>query len=177
MPCPAGGVLICVVREKTMRLDKLRQGSGGTRAGQARPKSTPTREVTPEHVLRALLTHSEGVALTVLRKVGAIRGPECAKLDEALRPTNAGSRRHGRGLRGPSHEGPARTRRTRQSDEFKDEYVSSEQPAAGAAFQGSGRGFARTARGGRGPRHGSQSPGRGTPVASGSPTPVRPNSG
>src|SRR5512134_3658767 len=83
------------------------------------------QEVTPEHLLRALLAQDDGVVLAVLRKLGADAEAIARKTDEALakQPQVRGSAAEGfvgRRLRDLLGEA------THQSEEFKDEYVSSE---------------------------------------------------
>jgi ATP-dependent Clp protease ATP-binding subunit ClpB len=109
-----------------MRLDKLTiKAQEALAAAHATAEQHAHQEVTPEHLLRALLTQEEGVALAVLRKVGADPDGLVHKVDEALaaEPQVRGSAAEayvGRRLKDLLDEA------ARQADEFKDEYVSSE---------------------------------------------------
>jgi ATP-dependent Clp protease ATP-binding subunit ClpB len=109
-----------------MRLDKFTiKAQEALAAAQAEAEKHAHQEVTPEHVLRALLTQEEGVALAVLRKVGADPEGLLRKVDEALaaQPQVRGATAEayvGRRMKDLLDEA------ARQSDEFKDEYVSSE---------------------------------------------------
>ena len=109
-----------------MRLDKFTiKAQEALAAAHAAAEKHAHQEVTPEHVLRALLTQEEGVALAVLRKVGADPEGLLRKVDEALaaQPQVRGATAEayvGRRLKDLLDEA------ARQSDEFKDEYVSSE---------------------------------------------------
>jgi ATP-dependent Clp protease ATP-binding subunit ClpB len=109
-----------------MRLDKFTiKAQEALAAAQAEAEKHAHQEVTPEHVLRALLTQDEGVALAVLRKVGADPEGLLRKVDEALaaQPQVHGATAEayvGRRMKDLLDEA------ARQSDEFKDEYVSSE---------------------------------------------------
>ena len=109
-----------------MRLDKLTiKAQEALAAAHATAEQHAHQEVTPEHLLRALLTQEEGVALAVLRKVGADPDGLVHKVDEALaaEPQVRGSAVEayvGRRLKDLLDEA------ARQADEFKDEYVSSE---------------------------------------------------
>jgi len=109
-----------------MRLDKLTiKAQEALAAAHATAEQRAHQEVTPEHLLRALLTQDEGVALAVLRKVGADPDGLLRQLDEALtaQPQVRGASAEaylGRRLKDLLEEA------ARQSDEFKDEYVSSE---------------------------------------------------
>jgi len=154
-----------------MRLDKFTiKAQEALAAAQAEAEKHATRRSRPSMCCGASdPRRRRGPA--VLRKVGAESRGLVRKLDEALGGANAGSRRHG--------PRPTLGRRmkdlldeaARQSDEFKDEYVSSEHLLLALLSKDLGASFARTARGGAWrPRHGSQSPGRRYAVASGSPT-------
>ena len=109
-----------------MRLDKFTiKAQEALTAAHAAAEQHAHQEVTPEHVLRALLTQEEGVALAVLRKVGADPEGLVRKVDEALaaQPQVRGATAEayvGRRMKDLLDEA------ARQSDEFKDEYVSSE---------------------------------------------------
>jgi ATP-dependent Clp protease ATP-binding subunit ClpB len=109
-----------------MRLDKFTiKAQEALAAAHAAAEQRAHQEVTPEHLLRALLTQEEGVALAVLRKVGADPERLLRQVDEALaaEPQVRGSTAEtyvGRRLKDLLDEA------ARQSDEFKDEYVSSE---------------------------------------------------
>jgi ATP-dependent Clp protease ATP-binding subunit ClpB len=83
------------------------------------------QEVTPEHLLRSLLAQDDGVVVAVLRKLGADAEAIARKTDEALEKQPQ--------VRGGAAEGFAGRRLKdlldeagRQSEEFKDEYISSE---------------------------------------------------
>jgi ATP-dependent Clp protease ATP-binding subunit ClpB len=83
------------------------------------------QEVTPEHVLRALLSQEQGVAGALLRKLGADPDALARRVDALLdaQPQVRGATADvyvGRRLKDLLDEA------TRQSQEFKDEYVSSE---------------------------------------------------
>jgi len=109
-----------------MRLDKLTiKAQEALAAARDLADQRAHQEVTPEHLLRALVGQEEGVALAVLRKIGA--DPEAIghKADEAVakQPQVHGSSAEtfmGRRLKDLMDEA------ARQSEEFKDEYVSSE---------------------------------------------------
>jgi ATP-dependent Clp protease ATP-binding subunit ClpB len=109
-----------------MRLDKFTiKAQEALAAAHATAEQHANQEVTPEHVLRALLTQEEGVALAVLRKVGADPDALLRKVDEALaaQPQVRGATAEayvGRRMKDLLDEA------ARQSSEFKDEYVSSE---------------------------------------------------
>jgi ATP-dependent Clp protease ATP-binding subunit ClpB len=109
-----------------MRLDKFTiKAQEALAAAHAAAEQHANQEVTPEHVLRALLTQEEGVALAVLRKVGADPDALLRKVDEALaaQPQVRGATAEayvGRRMKDLLDEA------ARQSAEFKDEYVSSE---------------------------------------------------
>ncbi|HJX64213.1 MAG TPA: ATP-dependent chaperone ClpB [Polyangia bacterium] len=109
-----------------MRLDKFTiKAQEALATAHTAAEQHAHQEVTPEHVLRALLTQNEGVALAVLRKVGADPEVLVRKVDEALAAQTQ--------VRGATAEAYVGRRMkdlldeaARQSDEFKDEYVSSE---------------------------------------------------
>jgi len=109
-----------------MRLDKFTiKAQEALAAAHSAAEQRANQEVTPEHVLRALLTQEEGVALAVLRKVGADPEGLLRKVDEELatQPQVRGATAEayvGRRMKDMLDEA------ARQSDEFKDEYVSSE---------------------------------------------------
>jgi ATP-dependent Clp protease ATP-binding subunit ClpB len=109
-----------------MRLDKFTiKAQEALAAGHSTAEQHANQEVTPEHVLRALLTQEEGVVLAVLRKVGADPEGLLRKVDEELatQPQVRGATAEayvGRRMKDLLDEA------ARQSDEFKDEYVSSE---------------------------------------------------
>jgi len=109
-----------------MRLDKFTiKAQEALAAAHTAAEQRAHQEVTPEHVLRALLTQEEGVALAVLRKVGADPDALVRKVDEALQaePQVRGATAEvfvGRRMKDLLDEA------ARQSGEFKDEYVSSE---------------------------------------------------
>jgi ATP-dependent Clp protease ATP-binding subunit ClpB len=109
-----------------MRLDKFTiKAQEALAAAHAVAEQRAHQEVTPEHLLHALLTQEEGVALAVLRKVGADPDGLLPKLDEALaaEPQVRGATAEayvGRRLKDLLDEA------ARQANEFKDEYVSSE---------------------------------------------------
>jgi ATP-dependent Clp protease ATP-binding subunit ClpB len=109
-----------------MRLDKLTiKAQEALAASHAAAEQRAHQEVTPEHLLQALLTQEEGVALAVLRKLGADPEALLRKVEEALaaQPQVRGSTADvyvGRRLKDLLDEA------TRQSLDFKDEYVSSE---------------------------------------------------
>jgi ATP-dependent Clp protease ATP-binding subunit ClpB len=109
-----------------MRLDRLTIKAQEALAG-ARDLADQRahQEVTPEHLLRSLLAQDDGVAVAVLRKLGADAEAIARKTEEALakQPQVRGSAAEGfmgRRLKDLLDEA------TRQSEEFKDEYVSSE---------------------------------------------------
>jgi ATP-dependent Clp protease ATP-binding subunit ClpB len=109
-----------------MRLEKFTiKAQEALAAAHAAAEQHAHQEVTPEHVLRALLTQEEGVALAVLRKVGADPEGLLRKVDEVLaaQPQVRGATADayvGRRMKDLLDEA------AHQSDEFKDEYVSSE---------------------------------------------------
>jgi ATP-dependent Clp protease ATP-binding subunit ClpB len=109
-----------------MRLDKLTiKAQEALAAARDLADQRAHQEVTPEHLLRALLTQEDGVVLALLRKVGTDAEAIGRKLDEAIAKQPQ--------VRGSSAEGYVGRRlkdlldeAARQSEEFKDEYVSSE---------------------------------------------------
>jgi ATP-dependent Clp protease ATP-binding subunit ClpB len=109
-----------------MRLDKFTiKAQEALAAARDLADGRAHQEVTPEHLLRALVTQEDGVVLAVLRKLGADAEAIGRKVDEALDKQPQ--------VRGSSAEGFVGHRlkdlleeATRQSQEFKDEYVSSE---------------------------------------------------
>ncbi|HEX7596763.1 MAG TPA: Clp protease N-terminal domain-containing protein, partial [Polyangia bacterium] len=109
-----------------MRLDKLTiKAQEALAAAHSAAEQRAHQEVTPEHLLQALLQQADGVPLAVLRKVGADPEGLLRKVDDALaaQPQVRGSSAEpyvGRRLKDLLEEA------TRQSVEFKDEYVSSE---------------------------------------------------
>jgi ATP-dependent Clp protease ATP-binding subunit ClpB len=109
-----------------MRLDKFTiKAQEALAAARDLADQRAHQEVTPEHLLRALLTQEEGVVLALLRKVGTDAEAVGRTLDEAIakQPQVRGSSAEGfigRRLKDLLDEA------ARQSEEFKDEYVSSE---------------------------------------------------
>jgi ATP-dependent Clp protease ATP-binding subunit ClpB len=109
-----------------MRLDKFTiKAQEALAAARDLADQRAHQEVTPEHLLRALLTQEDGVVLAVLRKLGSDAEALVDKVDEALQkqPQVRGSSAEvfvGRRLKDLLDEA------SRQSAEFKDEYVSSE---------------------------------------------------
>ncbi|HEY5283146.1 MAG TPA: ATP-dependent chaperone ClpB [Polyangia bacterium] len=109
-----------------MRLDKFTiKAQEALTAAHELAGQRAHQEVTPEHLLRALLTQEDGVVLAVLRKLGADAEAIGRKVDEALekQPQVRGSSADGfvgRRLKDLLDEA------ARQSEEFKDEYVASE---------------------------------------------------
>ena len=109
-----------------MRLDKFTiKAQEALAAARDLADGRAHQEVTPEHLLRALVNQEDGVVLAVLRKLGADAEAIGRKVDEALDKQPQ--------VRGSSAEGFLGHRlkdlleeATRQSQEFKDEYVSSE---------------------------------------------------
>jgi ATP-dependent Clp protease ATP-binding subunit ClpB len=109
-----------------MRLDKFTiKAREALAAAQELAGSRGHQELTPEHLLTALLDQQEGVAGALLRKVGVdpaqVRQAAVAALD--AQPQVRGSTADiyvGRRLQDALEEA------TKQSKEFKDEYVSSE---------------------------------------------------
>jgi len=109
-----------------MRLDKFTiKAQEALAAARDLADQRAHQEVTPEHLLRTLVGQEEGVVLAVLRKLGADAEAIGRKADEALAKQPQ--------VRGGSAEGFVGRRlkdlldeATRQSEEFKDEYVSSE---------------------------------------------------
>jgi ATP-dependent Clp protease ATP-binding subunit ClpB len=111
---------------KTMRLDKFTiKAQEALAAARNLADQRAHQEVTPEHLLRALLAQEDGVVPAVLRKLGADAEAIGRKTDEALdkQPQVRGSTADnftGRRLKELLDEA------ARQSEEFKDEYVASE---------------------------------------------------
>jgi ATP-dependent Clp protease ATP-binding subunit ClpB len=109
-----------------MRLDKLTiKAQEALAAARDLAEQRAHQEVAPEHLLRALVSQEDGVVVAVLRKVGADAEAIGRKVDEALakQPQVRGSTAEtfvGRRLKDVLDEA------LRQSEEFKDEYVSSE---------------------------------------------------
>jgi ATP-dependent Clp protease ATP-binding subunit ClpB len=109
-----------------MRLDKFTiKAQEALAAARDLADGRAHQEVTPEHLLRALVTQEDGVVLAVLRKLGADAEAIGRKVDQALDKQPQ--------VRGNSAEGFLGHRlkdlleeASRQSQEFKDEYVSSE---------------------------------------------------
>src|SRR5215471_16138986 len=109
-----------------MRLDKLTiKAQEALQQAQALASQRGHQELTPEHLLHALLTQDQGVAGAILRKLGAdpdgIRAAVERALDELPQVRGASADVYlGRRLKEVLEEAE------RQSKEFKDEYVSSE---------------------------------------------------
>ncbi|HVX97873.1 MAG TPA: ATP-dependent chaperone ClpB [Polyangia bacterium] len=109
-----------------MRIDKLTtKAQEALQQAQALAERRGHQELTPEHLLSALLSQEQGVAPALLRKVGVEPGLISAKVDEALnaQPQVRGAAADlyvGRRLKALLEDA------TTQSKEFKDEYVSSE---------------------------------------------------
>jgi ATP-dependent Clp protease ATP-binding subunit ClpB len=109
-----------------MRIDKLTtKAQEALQQAQALAERRGHQELTPEHLLSALLSQEQGVAPALLRKVGVEPGLVSAKVDEALnaQPQVRGAAADlyvGRRLKTLLEDA------TTQSKEFKDEYVSSE---------------------------------------------------
>jgi ATP-dependent Clp protease ATP-binding subunit ClpB len=109
-----------------MRLDKLTiKAQEALAAARDLADQRAHQEVTPEHLLLALLGQEEGVAVAVLRKLGADSEAIRSRTEEAIakQPQVRGSSSEtfvGRRLKDLLDEA------ARQSEEFKDEYVSSE---------------------------------------------------
>jgi ATP-dependent Clp protease ATP-binding subunit ClpB len=109
-----------------MRLDKFTiKAQEALAAARDLADQRAHQEVTPEHLLYALVNQAEGVVLAVLRKLGADPEAIARKADEAIakQPQVRGSTAEnyvGRRLKDLLDEA------ARQSEEFKDEYVSSE---------------------------------------------------
>jgi len=110
----------------TMRLDKFTiKAQEALAAARDLADQRAHQEVTPEHLLSALLNQEDGVVLAVLRKLGADPEAIGRKTDDAIarQPQVRGSSAEnfvGRRLKDLLDEA------ARQSEEFKDEYVSSE---------------------------------------------------
>src|SRR6476619_5068072 len=109
-----------------MRLDKLTiKAQEALQAAQELAASRAHQELTPEHVLAALLDQSDGITGAILRKLGADPAAVRQSVAEALdaQPQVSGAAADiylGKRLKDLIEEA------TRQSKEFKDEYVSSE---------------------------------------------------
>jgi len=109
-----------------MRLDKFTiKAQEALAAARDLADQRAHQEVTPEHLLRALVSQEDGVVLAVLRKLGSDAEAIGREVDEALdkQPQVRGSSADGfvgRRMKDLLEEA------TRQSVEFKDEYVSSE---------------------------------------------------
>jgi ATP-dependent Clp protease ATP-binding subunit ClpB len=109
-----------------MRVDKLTtKAQEALQQAQALAEQRGHQELTPEHLLSALLTQEQGVVPALLRKVGVDPGLVQAKVDAALdaQPQVRGAAADlyvGRRLKTLLEDAAA------QSKEFKDEYVSSE---------------------------------------------------
>jgi ATP-dependent Clp protease ATP-binding subunit ClpB len=109
-----------------MRLDKLTiKAQEALQAAHELAASRAHQELTPEHVLAALLDQPDGIAGAILRKLGVDPGGVRQSVAEALdaQPQVSGASADiylGRRLNDLVDEA------TRQSKEFKDEYVSSE---------------------------------------------------
>jgi ATP-dependent Clp protease ATP-binding subunit ClpB len=109
-----------------MRLDKLTiKAQEALQQAQELASQRGHQELTPEHVLSALLTQDQGVAGAILRKLGADPDGVRAAVDQALDelPQVRGATADiyvGRRLKDLLEDA------TKQSKEFKDEYVSSE---------------------------------------------------
>src|ERR1039457_7112843 len=109
-----------------MRLDKLTiKAQEALAAARELADQRAHQEVTPEHLLRALLSQEDGVVVAVLRKLGTDAEAIGRKVDEAIEKQPQ--------VRGSSADGFVGRRMkdlldeaSRQSAEFKDEYVSSE---------------------------------------------------
>jgi len=109
-----------------MRLDKFTiKAQEALAAARDLADQRSHQEVTPEHLLRALVSQEDGVVVALLRKLGVDAEAIGRKTDEALE-------KHPQ-VRGSSADGFVGRRlkdlldeATRQSEEFKDEYVSSE---------------------------------------------------
>ena len=109
-----------------MRLDKLTiKAQEALAAARDLADQHTHQEVTPEHLLRALLSQEDGVVPAVLRKLGADAEAIGRKTDQAVgkQPQVRGATAEnfmGRRLKELLDEA------ARQSVEFKDEYISSE---------------------------------------------------
>jgi ATP-dependent Clp protease ATP-binding subunit ClpB len=109
-----------------MRIEKLTtKAQEALQQAQALAERRGHQELTPEHLLSALLTQEQGVAPALLRKVGVDLGIVQSKVDAALdaQPQVRGAAADlyvGRRLKTLLEDA------TEQSKAFKDEYVSSE---------------------------------------------------
>src|SRR5512138_1193124 len=109
-----------------MRLDKLTiKAQEALAAARDLADQRAHQEVTPEHLLRALVSQEDGVVVALLRKLGVDAEATGRKTDDTLERQPQ--------VRGSSAEGFVGRRlkdlvdeAARQSEEFKDEYVSSE---------------------------------------------------
>ncbi len=109
-----------------MRLDKLTiKAQEALQAAQELAASRAHQELTPEHVLAALLDQPDGIAGAILRKLGVDPGVVRQSVGEALDAQTQVS-----GASADIYVGRRLNdlvdQATRQSKEFKDEYVSSE---------------------------------------------------
>src|SRR6188472_4540118 len=109
-----------------MRLDKLTiKAQEALQAAHELAASRAHQELTPEHVLAALLDQSDGIAGAILRKLGVdpamVRQSVAEALDAQPQVSGAAADIYlGKRLKDLVEQA------TRQSKEFKDEYVSSE---------------------------------------------------
>jgi len=109
-----------------VRLDKLTiKAQEAVQAGHALAQSRGHQELTPEHVLAALLDQPEGITAAILRKLGAdpaaVRQAVGQALDTQVQVRGSEAEIYlGRRFKDLIEEAG------RQSKEFKDEYVSSE---------------------------------------------------
>src|SRR3954454_4000592 len=109
-----------------MRLDKLTiKAQEALQAAQELAASRAHQELTPEHVLAALLDQADGITGAILRKLGVdpaiVRQSVATALDAQPQVSGGASDIYlGKRLKDLMDEA------TRQSKEFKDEYVSSE---------------------------------------------------
>src|SRR5262245_2494749 len=109
-----------------MRLDNLTiKAQEALQAAHELAASRAHQELTPEHVLAALLDQQDGIAGSILRKLGAdpalVRQSVAEALDAQPQVSGAAADIYlGRRLKDLVEQA------TRQSKEFKDEYVSSE---------------------------------------------------
>src|SRR6476469_2249461 len=109
-----------------MRLDKLTiKAQEALQAAHDLAGSRAHQELTPEHVLAALLDQNDGITGAILRKLGvdpaSVRQAVGQALDAQPQVSgNAGDSYLGKRLKDLLEQA------TKQSKEFKDEYVSSE---------------------------------------------------
>jgi ATP-dependent Clp protease ATP-binding subunit ClpB len=121
-----------------MRLDKLTiKAQEALAAARDLADQRAHQEITPEHLLRALVTQDDGVVVALLGKLGVDAEAISRKADEALDklPQVRGSSADGflgRRLKDLLDEA------SRQSEAFKDEYVSSEHLVLAMLAQESG---------------------------------------